>query len=228
MSEGPSGRKRPRSGTIFGQRAQKVRRLSTTEKKEVKKIIGSRIEVKYFDQTSQYGQIDRASICNPLSHIVQGVGNTQRVGAQVTYKSLDLRITAYYNGGIVGSANHVLRIFVFKWLDDDGVNVPTQASVLQYAGAIGDYRNIVSPVNWESWRQKDIVVLYDRAFSIGEGSSLLAFHKKIKVRGTANFTAAALTGTGNIYMLLCADDATGAHTPDLQVQWWSRITFTDA
>lgn len=216
--------KRPR----HTKKATHARKLNKTQKREVKAIISRRQELKYWDASSTYFQVDRAGAIVPLCLPARGQGPSDRIGDQVTYKYLDLRVSAYLNYTAVGAVNHALRVMVVKWTDDNTAGLPVLGNFLQNVGGVGDYRAVVSAYAFTSKMSGDFVVLMDRSFSIGEGSSLLAFHRKIKLRGNMNFAGNVTTGTGQLYLIILDDDATGLHTPNVQCQYYSRVTYVDS
>lgn len=205
-----------------------ARKLNRVQKKEVKRIVANKEEIKFWDTSSNYQQVDRLGLVFNLFTPARGTGSSDRVGDQTAYKRLDLRMSVYFNGGITGSSNHVFRCILFKWTDDSTVNTPVIADILQFPGGAGDYRAVVSPYAFIAKKVGYYQILYDQVWSIGEGSSLLAKRINKALRGKMNFAGNTTTGEGSIYLLVVCDDASGAHTPDLQFQYASRITYTDA
>lgn len=205
-------------------------KLNKRQKTQVKRLIGKRTEQKYFDLTYTYTQVDRAGILNVLSNVPQGVAQQQRVGDRITMKSLELRITLYYNGSLVAyNTTHNVRVLLFRWTINNAGAPPIMSNIFQYAGAGGDYRNTVSPINWQTHAQKDIVVLHDRIYSVGaqDKAPVIQFKRK-RIRGNVDFDIGASTGEGQLYLMVLADDATGAHTPSVQAQAVARLHYTDA
>lgn len=183
-------------------------------------------ELKYFDASLAYSQVDRAGTVTKASAINQNVGVSDRVGDKLTMKYMEFRLNAYLNGVLITSdVEHKFRVVVFRWKIDDSGGAPVAGSVLQQAGA-----NLitVSPYAFTSQRQRDFEVLFDatygctRAIGANVSERINLFNKSIE------FNAAVNTGMGHIYVLVCADDVTGAHVPSISAQWYSRIHFVDA
>lgn len=191
-------------------------------------MISAKQEQKFFDVSSTYVQLDRAGLITALSIPALGGGSQNRIGDRLYHKYVDLRINAYLSQGATAAPQHAFRCIVFKYLEDDTAGAPTLGSILQATGGVGDYRAVVSAYNWDAYKQKDFVILYDRLFSIGNAGSGVAMRKRIRVRGTADFSGAAITGVGIVYVLFVADDLTGAHAPAVQLQYYARSVYTDA
>lgn len=207
-----------------------ARTLNRVQKKQVKAIISRQLETKFVDQSSGYVQLDRGGLIACLTQIGQGDGASQRSGDQVTGVRIRFSPTVYYNSSAVTTnVQHTYRMVMLRWNQDDGaVPLNSLGLVFQFAGGAGDYRTVCSPYNFDAHKQKDFTILYDKKFSIGQTSPAHSPIISKKLRSKINFSGAASSGVGNIYIVVIADDATGAHSPDLQMQWVSRYTYTDA
>lgn len=185
-------------------------------------------EVKFFDTSQQYAQVDRAGTLVNFSQPAQGTGVNQRVGDAIVVKGLEVRLTCYYNTGAT-NVQHALRVVIFKWnISSGGAFQPSLATVFQFPGAVGDYRVVTSPFNWQLLKQEDMTVIYDELVSVGPSAGGYVLAKKFPLHSTINFDTGLTSGEGFYYMYLLADDLTGGHTPDLQVQFCARLTYTDA
>lgn len=214
------------------------RKLNRRQKKEVKAIVSKSVETKYKDQdwapvtAGTYAQLDR-SFTNfngvALSHMAQGAGIQNRVGDRIKPKMLEIRAQIYYNvSAVTANSQHAYRILIVKWLDDDLAVAPSIASVLQnVSGGASDYSPITSPYNWQGRKQKLFQVVADIRGSIAAYSRGATITRKIRLRGNIDFGTGLQTGEGHYFLFACADDVTGAHSPDIQMIGYSRMTFTD-
>lgn len=215
------------------------RKLNKTQKNEVKRMLSNKLEHKFVDSLMPYTQMDRIGNFTRISYngvggaeIIRGTGENQRVGDRIKPVELELRFSSYYSASLVtADSTHTVRVIVFRWNEDIAGGVPTSGSVLQYTSSgVGAYEQITSPYNHASKQQKDFTIIMDKRYSLGGASSTFGFHKKFKLKGNLDFTlnSDALGGTGHYYVFVSADDATGAHTPSVFVQYHARFIYVDA
>lgn len=186
------------------------------------------IEQKRYDTNVAYQQIDRAGYINYLVAPAQGVGITQRVGDAISIDRLELRLDAYYNAAAISTdVGHKLRVIILQWNIDNLAVPPGIANILENGGA--SVLVTSSPYNWQGLHQKDFTILFDKSYALNHAKDLaLRATIPMKKSRKVQFGAGLTTGEGIPYILLCADDVTGAHTPDIQVQFSVRGIFTDA
>lgn len=186
-------------------------------------------ELKYFDTSATYAQVDRSGTLINCSGLAQGVAVSQRVGDRIQPKALEVRIDSYYAPNTLATdVGHKLRVTVFIWGDSDSVaGTPAIANLYTFAGGIGDYRLTVSPFNWQAIKQKLVIPLFDKTYQINTAKDL-ALRVTIPLKKAIVFDPTLTTGQDKVFIMLTADDATGAHTPDCQVQYTTRLLYTDA
>lgn len=209
----------------YKKRVYKKRALTKNQKKEVKKLIMSVPEVKHHDISATYGQIDYANATISLATIVQGDDDNQRIGNIIRPKSLDFNLNAYLNlSSVSTNPAHVLRCIIFKWHEDNQLLNPTSAHILN---TVAQPLITASQYNLQGKDQKLWSILYDRCFSISSTKGL-CLDRNIKLQGTVQYGASgATTAHDCIYLLLVADDITGAHFPAIHAQWTARLNYID-
>lgn len=214
-------------------------KLNKRQKLEVKKMLSGKLEKKFVDTLMPYTQMDRLGNFTRISYngvgaaeIIRGTGINQRVADRIKPVMLELRVSSYYSASLVtADSTHTVRIIVFKWNEDIGGGLPTLANILQYpSSGVGSYENITSPYNHASKAQKDFKIIYDKKFSMGGAASTFLLTKRIPLKGYLDFglNSDAALGTGHYFISVSADDATGAHTPSVFVQYHARFMYTDA
>lgn len=211
----------------FKRRVKMVKKgpkLSSRQKSEVKRLITNRQEIKHFDVASAAAQIDRGSQLTQLSTIPQGAGVSARVGDELLVKRLEFRFDGWYVIGATQS-QHAFRLIIFRWNLDTGVSTPSLGSIIAGAATIND---ICAPYDFNAKNQGDFTVLYDKMYSLGSTAQGVVRQLNIPVNRKMDFDPGTTAASGHLYALLIGDDVTGAHTPDIQVQWQSRVFYTDA
>jgi len=209
--------------------ASKAKRgaLTSLQRKQVKKLITAKEELKFFDTAAGYTQIDRTGRLTILSNVPQGVAQFNRVGDELEMKYIEVRLNAYYNSLVINTdVEHKLRVILFRWRDDTSVHYPVIGDIVETGGA--SVGCTVSPYTWATKHQKDFTVLYDKTFSMSHDQGAIIGQKFDLYNQKVVFDRGAATGAGNMFLLEMSDDASGAHTPDVQSQWFTRLVFTDS
>lgn len=198
-------------------------------KKAAKRAVARTSELKFLDTNFNYQQVDRATPgCQSVSSMNQGTTQSTRVGDAITCVTLRCAVNVYFAPGVT-NPQHTFRFTVFRWNITDSLLPPGVSQLFQHPGGVGDYLITASDWNWQGLKQKDFDILYDRAFSIGQSGAGLNLRINVPLKNSrCEFDAGSSTGEGKIYICMVADDATGAHTPDLQMQGYFRLLYTDA
>lgn len=220
--------RRPRR--VFRRRGGRKNTSKAMITKIVNSIMTRRLEHKYIDYDVDYFQLDSAGTVQDLiPSITQGSGVHQRVGDRISNLRLRLSFNSYFNQNIaLANPQHTFRVIVFQWNEDSALSAPGVSSVIEIpSSGAGHYSPIDSPLQWTATHQKDMHVVYDRKFSVGVACQGVAKVLNLKFKRPLQFNAGAQTGTGRLYMMACADDITGAHTPDCQFRYTTRLTYLD-
>lgn len=183
----------------------------------VKSMIAQPVELKYFDQVQVIGATAVGNIYNQ-SDITRGSDVTQRVGNQVTIKSVDLRCSAKLSPNVDYAAIRFLLL-----VDKQGYNTPTVADVLEPAQLNTTYTDII-PYHWDY--RKRFKILHDEVIQLVKYSTAYSYrHVVDKLNLTSYNIGASTTFSNQIYILII-----GAETNILNLstfQWFCRIEYTD-
>lgn len=205
-----------------------AKKVAPNVKRYVKNVVHKSIEPKYVDTAVAYGQIDRGGQITQLTTISQGSGiSANRIADQVRLKSLEFRMDSYLNCiAAATDSTHHLRLVIFRWNLSTAVAAPVLANLFQATGTVGI---TCYPRQWQTVKQKDMHVYWDKSFTIQRYAGNSSYVKKINLKGSRlDFDTGAATGEGHLYACLVADDATGAHVPSIYSQFVSRVIYEDA
>lgn len=218
---------RPASSNVQSQRLKMQRSFIAREARKAATKVATKLgELKYYDSGQSYAQVDRGGSFNNCSNVSQGVAQSDRVGDAIVQKFMTVAVDAYYNLGVT-NVGYKLRIVVFRWLVDTASSAPSLGALFD-ATSVGTYLITCARYNWTDKRQKEFFILSDETFALNPSTDLV-YRKKIDLKNYKQFfQPGASTGMGQIYVLLVADDATGAHVPDIQAQAAIRLYYTDA
>lgn len=134
----------------------------------------------------------------------QGDSSSTRDGDQFYLKSLQLSGRA--NCG--ANANTVQRIIVFQWMEDDGVNTPDAAEILQNTNNADSLNSffVTNPT-------KKFRVLSDKTYYWDAQNTSASKSYKLSISNfpmkKVSLSPAAITGVGCIYVLTCGLQAAG-------------------
>lgn len=201
------------------------RKLNKTQVKQVKRIISKKSEPKHFDASLAATQVDRAGVGpTVMSNIPQGSAQGQRAGDELQTSVLEFNFDAYFTNGAT-LAGHAIRCIIFRWNVDTSLAAPSLGSIIQGIGSINE---INSPYDWNAKRQGDFTILYDKVFGLFQGNSVVR-RLRIPLKGAKVVYDPASTNSaeGHLYALFLGDDVTGVHTPNVNVQWQSRLVYHD-
>jgi len=206
-------------------------------RQEVESAMTSFVEVKFVDSYAGYVQPDRGGNIYQLtfntnagSGITQGAGGSQRVGDRIKLKNYEVRFSFYYGASLViANPQHTIRLIMFRWRLDTALAGPSIANILQWqSGGSSDFRPVVSPINDQFSKNGDFVILKDETYTLGAYANLPAPKWFGKLNSAIEFDPAGVAGSGHLYLLVVADDVSGAHTPDIQYQYISRVHYEDS
>lgn len=209
---------------------RKGAKLTYRQKRQVKQLIGRRLERKFIDTVSTLTGVTSTGTLLTMSSPAQGAGQSQRVGDSITVKSIDL------NYSVVGyDATNMVRVILFKWKNDDAAYAPSVSSILTAAQLVQDTAPFAQ-FNWDNMKSGDFRICYDRVHSLSynnaaasPGSAVQAVRKKIVGKrlhgGLVELTAGTTTGEGVYFLLVISDSAAIGHP---KFNYSVRIEYTDA
>lgn len=214
-----------------GGRRRPCKKLNKCQVREVKSLIGRRVETKYIDCLNQVltGIQNNGTIFS-ISNPSQGAGQAQRVGDSITIKKIVIRYSC------VGyDPTNLMRVIVFKWLNDNAVSSPATGYIMDN-GWLGQDTAPLADYNFNNIAGHDFVVCYDKLHTLSNnaagaapGSTVRA--GKIVLTGKKlhkpkiEYNAGLTTGEGMYYLLVISDSGVAGH-PKFNAA--GRTTYIDA
>lgn len=201
--------------------------LNPVEKKQVKtlakNVVNRRYELKHHssDQTSA---VDATSTTRftCMSTISVGSGEYQREGGAIHPKSLELRL--HMQQPVSSTAQQRVRLVVFRWKKDNGVNVPTDDDLFESTAF-----KTIAPFKLEKMERSNFNVLYDRIVEFEPTArsqpSQKVIIKRIPLKGRITYDVGANTGKNHIYFALMSSTANIADNVD--TSWYGSLRYTE-
>lgn len=214
--------------------------LTPVQKQQVKAILGSKIESKYFISGYQ-NTVSNAGTVVDLSLIGQGVGSAERTGDKVNLSRVSLIYQVNCStGGAFASADayNALRLILFRWKDDSGNYFPTVADILSLPAAHGD---LVMAAYFLD-QGENFHIVYDKVVTVfnspvytgtgvnveaGANHSWCSGMMEVSNLGprVIEFEGAGTTGSGKLFMLAVSDST---FTPHPNLTLTTQLKYTDA
>lgn len=209
---------------MFQDPPRKSQPLTPVQKKQVKRIVSSTEELKYFSLTALNGTTSSTMGVADLTQIAQGDGDTQRNGDRVQLcGTLDIRMVVQNSQGGGFDAYNVVRFIVFQWHPN---TTPTVGDIL-LAGpsSVVDVYSQYSHDNRQQYK-----ILKDYTFTTIAASDKLNIFKHFLIpmkRASKNvqFSSGTTTGTNKIYYILGSDSGVSPH-PTYTLS--TKLFFRDA
>ena len=194
-----------------GRKSRMGAKLSKKQARQVKTIVGRQIETKFSDyDLPAFIVTAGGSIVGPIAIIGPGDGESQREGDEIILKNIRIRFS------LIGQdATNFMRVIVFRWLQDNALNIPVIADIFQQVAtnpwsANLDYSNLHT--------EKRIQILYDGLHSLVLNGNNACKHKTINVFGKKlgkkkmGFNTATTTGMGQVYICAISDSIASGPT----------------
>lgn len=203
--------------------------LNVRQKKDVKRLIGEEVELKYHSKVLYSGVVpsNGAGTNSSICDVAQGQTDTTRVGDALTLKSLEFRYTVRC-AGVTPDFFNFVRVIVFQWNQN---TVPTAPDIMDQV-ITTDYESFYNHDNRSIYK-----IMYDRThFLSGAGPAGVVnpqtsnfAHGVVKFmyrfpRKRVNFIAATTTPIHGLYMIALSD-STASPQPTLVMN--SKITYSD-
>lgn len=185
--------------------------------KQVVNILKQGVEKKYFDQYAS-STLTNAGYIACITDVTRGTDVTQRVGNQITFTGLDLRLYTKIAVGIDAQTVRVLLV-----LDTFGTNAPNFTDILESA-FIGSTYTQNAPYYWDY--RKRFRILHDHVHALNENSNQSEnVFRHIKMNIVSQNIGASTTFKNQIYILLVSNESNLLALP---VYWYTtRLYFTD-
>lgn len=215
-----------RKGTKVNVRVKKLQRQVSALK--------SQVERKSIDVIQNYTEINSSGneFALAASNIVQGTGDTERIGNKITAKSLHLRwqLKIGESSVVPNDAYNQIRLMVIKYETDDPSIAPSATDFLENLNVLNPEEVMVSPYKRDSNYQFNI--MYDKIHNLYWGNNsggtggaprLKNGVLKFKLRDK-NIRYASMGPKTKIILLAISDS--GA-TPSPNLAFHSRFYYTD-
>lgn len=161
-----------------------------------------------------------------LNNISQGDGNSNRHGASVRLKSLQMTGRIRRQDNNVSAVPERVRCFIFVDKEPGVAGIGTSP-------AMTDVYTQNSPStlrNWESILQKRFTVLWDRTYVLDQDNPerLLKLYKRMNMvsKWITSNTAGTACSDNALYFAVCSDSG-GTSTTRPTIYYESRLTFID-
>lgn len=236
MARTKAGLRRQHRGKVLGSR-----KLTYRQKREVKNIIGRRIETKVavtyqsgVSVTSSPGIYDLCS--SSYWNIAQGTAQGKRIGDEIRLKKIHLRW-----GALGGDYFNTMRIILFRF-NGSNATAPVIGDILDGTGE--EY--VFAPLNWDTRHRYHII--YDRVIALNQTNTFNSsgtaqsavidtsnswkvmrpinlFGKKLGKKSVSWDAGSASTGEDHVYLLVISDSVI---TPNPQLFYTVQVFYTDA
>lgn len=197
-------------------RNNRGRGLTKKQRVEVKRLVQSPMEHKYFVAAYQANPITTTHIVAELMAIPQGDGEEQRDGNNIKITS------AFYRGIIVaGDPTNVVRMTLIRWKPN---STPTAAQIYRVTN-IGTNGAMFSDFNSEF--RGDFVVLQDKFITVEstDGQAQKQFTLRCGNQPKTVFNDVATTGKNKLFLII-ASDSLAAAFPTITMR--GSVRYTDA
>jgi len=213
-------------------RIVKGKRLNKRQKKEVKRLIGIRQELKFQNYNQAPASITTTyTVTGAPYDIAQGITDSQRVGDSILWcGKIDLTIEVVNGLGATADAYNNLRFILFQW---HPATTPTAASLL--LSGPSSTQDVYSNYNHDN--RQMYKVLLDKVFvTSGGGVSATVpwgagsvkyrrFHVSTKkLTKHVQYTAGGSTATNRLYVMFASDSALATHPTML---YSSKVFYRD-
>nr|QTE03450.1 MAG: coat protein [Anser anser CRESS-DNA-virus sp.] len=195
--------------------AKHHRHAKYVTERELKNLIGSP-ERKWFNTLNTAAQVTTAGNIFKLDSIVQGTGDSDRIGDTISVHSIFSRARFQVSQTVPTDA--VIRVIMFRWLQ---ASTPTLLNILE--GASPTY---LSPLNRNYG--KSIIVMSDKLITLTAGNNSTIARKKFKKdRYQVEYDATTQVTTNGTWLLVISDNNNvPANSPPSFTQL-TRLTYTD-
>jgi hypothetical protein len=201
-----------------------MQKKKTPKAKRTRRIILTKVEMKYFDTLSVANSIGSGATLFQLSTVPQGVAQTQRVGDFIKPLKLIFNFSLYtVNADIITT----IRLIFFRWVPSTALVLPVLADILEAPAS----SNVLSHFNYQL--QQNYSVLSDRQFQAAgivtspcNSSNFGGTGLEIPLGSNPEleFNLGATTSTNHLYLLAISDSALA---PFPLLNFSSRLYYED-
>lgn len=221
-------------------RMPKGKSLTKKQKLEVQSLINKKVnqvvELKHHDLRADRQEIgcfgfQATTQFYKLTSITQGVGDIQRIGDEVSLKSVFVRMFTQFNSS-PQDRNPIIRVIIFQWNEDDASALPVASDILQDVGILGIPGQIVRQYTID--KDRKYTVLFDKLFnhSLTGGQDVITSEVFIdkKFNRKIQYGNGVTSGINQLYMMVQTSDNLGvAASNELPLITFSaRVRYYDA
>jgi len=213
------------------EKKRRMKPLNPLERKQVKTIIEGKAEKKFlaiaipsvnFSSTPSLVKLNYDATL-PSGIPVLGTGDTNRVGDDISWHSMYMRLMCHYHPSATQNG-HYGRFIIFQWHQND-VSNPIIGNIL--------LTGVAGSIDYSSQYAQDtrslFTILYDRTFAFVSGGANEWQHvtqyikiKRRKVRFVSG--PAANNSTNSIYYIVIGDGSTGTETAQMFATFLLKYT----
>lgn len=220
-----SKRKRDEEPTTHtSTKKKKVESIPQQVKKAVKRALAKTSELKYSETATSNTGVDNAGQILPLSDVVQGTTDSNRIGDSLKPHTLDVDISLQASSDTFNN----MRVIIFKW--DRNTTDTTLAPINPIPQDIlmqlnQDYAPM-SATNWD--RSSNFRVIRDVRVCLNPTSNQSSRHRlfmNLDKYEKIDFSSATTYGIHKYYIMIISDSGAAPHP---QYSYFSRFTFYDS
>lgn len=197
-------------------------------KSEVKRALIRKGETKYLPIFSSSAAVaaSTAGVFTSLTQIDQGPSQNNRIGNQVTLKKISFRMSIVPAENPAADTYNRVRVMIFKWKEDDGVNTPALGEILDSTSTSAGILPVEWPLNHVT--RRDYTIIYDKVFTLNPTfafnssgvatgdfsraeSRTINVNRKLSGEVMFNGGSGVFTGHGKVYLLVVSDSAAVPH-----------------
>lgn len=203
-------------------------------RKVVKDVIKNNAELKHFDlfaggvsavqaPTGYAGLLTNTAQIVSVSGVTQGISDSQRIGDQISVKSLDFKVGMQYRlaGAAFESKSCLARCLIVQYIPNTAVSTLTPLQIFE--------QNLNTAWSYPAVDTAPTVrILYDKTRVVTAiDNNLVLFKGKIKPRSTKiQYQAGSLNCTNNLYVVVITDQGS-VSLGDLEYAIATRLKYWD-
>lgn len=202
-------------------RRRHVRRSKAVATKGyVRKMINKESETKYFDLGALATGITYAGSVADLTGVIQGNGDTNRIGDKLRMKHITLKYQLQQTTG-----PNMFRVIVFQYIGNTQISGAPGANTVLSGGTLSTANAPLAMYTWDYRNQ--YIILYDKLHCLNSQHPTIDVRKEISLRFAKKeiaYYSGTTAGANKIYMIMLSD--VNASLPTMAYQY--RLSYEDA
>lgn len=201
------------------------RKLNDRQKTQVKRLIGTRQETKFYSSTLVSAAVSSSATLYDVTNPGQGDTDQTRDGDRLYAKKLYVRMSLTV---ATGDVTNLVRIIWFQWFPSTTTLAPTVSDILLLgpSGAADVYSH------YSHDRRQMFSILYDKVFTLSGSATIVTTSSQKRMtyilhpkRKQMQFDNGASTGTNHIWLMTISDSSAVSHPQIVSAQ---KFMFTDS